>query len=138
MPSTTITISREQRDPLHRLVTQHISGIGDVDMKLSAGDFIAAERLGLEYSEDIRMLDVLDWDPEDERDSFDLTLPPHDLMEALKRLQHDAEDGLSEKEELRARLSALQVRSRRQSSRAASPKWRRAWVKPSRRSSSGS
>jgi hypothetical protein len=106
MPSTTITISREQRDPLHRLVTQHISGIGDVDMKLSAGDFIAAERLGLEYSEDIRMLDVLDWDPEDERDSFDLTLPPHDLMEALKRLQHDAEDGLSEKEELRARLSA--------------------------------
>jgi hypothetical protein len=30
MPSTTIEISREQRQPLHRLVTQHISGIGDV------------------------------------------------------------------------------------------------------------
>jgi len=28
MPSTTIEISREQRQPLHRLVTQHISGIG--------------------------------------------------------------------------------------------------------------
>jgi hypothetical protein len=51
MPSTTITISREQRQPLHRLVTQHISGIGDVDMKLSAGYFAAAESLGLEYSE---------------------------------------------------------------------------------------
>lgn len=111
MPSTTITISREQRDPLHRLVTQHISGIGDVDMKLSAGDFIAAERLGLEYSEDIRMLDDLGWNPEDERQSFDLTLPPHDLMEALKRLRHDAEDGLSEKEEQRAREESDEVKA---------------------------
>lgn len=75
MPSKTITISREQRDPLHRLVTQHISGIGDVDMKLSAGDFAAADRLGLEYSEDIRMLDDLGWNPEDPRQFFDLTLP---------------------------------------------------------------
>jgi hypothetical protein len=117
MPSTTITISREQRDSLHRLVTQHISGIGDVDMKLSAGDFIAAERLGLEYSEDIRMLDDLGWDPEDERDSFDLTLPPHDLMEALKRLRHDAEDGLSEKEEQRAREESDEVKAYFESAR---------------------
>jgi len=117
MPSTTITISREQRDPLHRLVTQHISGIGDVDMKLSAGDFAAAERLGLEYSEDIRMLEDLGWDPADERQSFDLTLPPHDLMEALKRLRHDAEDGLSEKEEQRAREEADEVKAYFESAR---------------------
>jgi arylsulfatase A-like enzyme len=117
MPSTAITISREQRDPLHRLVTQHISGIGDVDMKLSAGDFIAAERLGLEYSEDMRMLDDLGWDPDDERESFDLTLPPHDLMEALKRLRHDAEDGLSEKEEQRAREEADEVKAYFESAR---------------------
>ena len=111
MPNTTITITREQRQPLHRLVTQHISGIGDVDMKLSADDFAAAERLGLEYSEDIRMLNDLGWDPDDERESFDLTLPQHDLMEALKRLRHDAEDGLSEKEEQRAREEADEVKA---------------------------
>jgi hypothetical protein len=117
MPTTTITISREQRDPLHRLVTQHVSGIGDVDMKLSAGDFTTAERLGLEYSEDIRMLNDLGWDPEDERESFDLTLPSHDLMEALKRLRHDAEDGLSEKEEQRAREEADEVKGYFESAR---------------------
>lgn len=117
MPSTTITLSREQRDPLHRLVTQHISGIGDVDMKLSAGDFAAAERLGLEYSEDIRMLDDLGWNPEDARQSFDLTLPPHDLIEALKRLRHDAEDGLSEKEEQRAREESDELKAYFESAR---------------------
>lgn len=117
MPSKTITISREQRDPLHRLVTQHISGIGDVDMKLSAGDFAAAERLGLEYSEDIRKLDDLGWNPEDPRQSFDLTLPPHDLIEALKRLRHDAEDGLAEKEEQRAREESDELKAYFESAR---------------------
>jgi len=45
MPSTTIEISREQRQPLHRLVTQHISGIGDVYPMIEQGDFATAERV---------------------------------------------------------------------------------------------
>jgi hypothetical protein len=46
-------------------------------MKVSAGDFAAAERLGREYREDIRMLNDLGWDPKDERQPFDdLLLPP--------------------------------------------------------------
>ncbi len=53
MPSTTIEISREQRQPLHRLVTQHISGIGDVYLMIERGDFAIAERFGLEFGEDI-------------------------------------------------------------------------------------
>jgi hypothetical protein len=57
------------------------------------------------------MLDDLGWDSEDERQFFDLTLPPHDLMKALKRLRHDAEEGLSEKEELRAREEADEVKA---------------------------
>jgi hypothetical protein len=57
-----------------RLVTQHISGIGDVTMMIEAGKF--AGRFGLEYSEDIRMLDDLGWDLDHARESFDLTLPP--------------------------------------------------------------
>lgn len=94
MPSTTIEISREQRQPLHRLVTQHISGIGDVYLMIEQGDFATAERYGLEYGEDLRMLDDLGWDPDDARDSYPLTLPPDELIEALKRLRQDAEGGL--------------------------------------------
>lgn len=42
MPDTTIEISREQRQPLHRLATQHASGIGDVYLMIEAGDFATA------------------------------------------------------------------------------------------------
>jgi hypothetical protein len=99
MPSTTITIGREQRQTLHRLVTQHMSGIGDVYLMIEAGDFATAERYGLEYGEDLRMLDDLGWDPDDARDSYPLTLPSDELIEALKRLRQDAEGGLNPPED---------------------------------------
>ncbi len=101
MPKTTIEISREQRQPLHRLVTQHISGIGDVHLMIEQRDFATAERFGLEFGEDIRMLDDLGWDPEDARDSYALTQPRHELIEALKRLRLDAEEGLDPPEDER-------------------------------------
>jgi hypothetical protein len=101
MPSTTIEISHEQRRPLHRLVTQHISGIGDVYLMIEHGDFATAERFGLEFGEDIRMLNDLGWDPDDARDSYALTQPRHELIEALKRLRLDAEDGLDAPEDER-------------------------------------
>jgi hypothetical protein len=94
MPSTTIEISHEQRQPLHRLVTQHVSGIGDINLMIEAGDFATAERYGLEYGEDLRMLDDLGWNPGERRDSYALTLPADELIEALKRLRLDAEGGL--------------------------------------------
>lgn len=101
MPSTTIEISREQRQPLHRLVTQHISGIGDVYLMIEHGDFATAERFGLEFGEDIQMLNDLGWNPEDARDTYALTQPRHELIEALKRLRLDAEDGLDAPEDER-------------------------------------
>jgi hypothetical protein len=99
MPSTTIEISHEQRQPLHRLVTQHISGIGDVYLMIEQGDFATAERFGLEFGEDIRMLNDLGWNPDDARDTYALTQPRHELIEALKRLCLDAEDGLDAPED---------------------------------------
>lgn len=101
MPATTITISPEQRQPLHRLVTQHISGIGDVYLMIEQGDFATAERFGLEFGEDIRMLNDLGWNPDDARVSYELTQPRHELIEALKRLRLDAEDGLDPPEDER-------------------------------------
>jgi hypothetical protein len=109
MPSTTIEISREQRQSLHRLVTQHISGIGDVNLMIEQRDFATAERFGLEFGEDIRMLDDLGWDPEDARDSYALTQPCHELIEALKRLRLDAEEGLDPPEDERRKREELNI-----------------------------
>ena len=95
MPSSTATISREQRDALYELVRNHLGGLGDVWIAMEAkGDYATAERLALEFSEDFRLLADLGWDREDSREAVELTMPPEDLMEALKRIRGEAEGWL--------------------------------------------
>jgi hypothetical protein len=97
VPATTITIDRRQRDGLYELVRNHIAGLGDVWVAMEhKSDFATAERLGLEFAEDIRLLQGIGWHPNDGRDTFELTVPIHDLMEALKRLHDEAERVLTE------------------------------------------
>jgi hypothetical protein len=91
LPDTTITIDRGQREALYELVRNHLGGIGDVWIALGQkGDAAAAERLGLEFAEDLRLLQDIGWSERDEREGFELTLPPHDLMKLLQRLQGEA------------------------------------------------
>jgi hypothetical protein len=101
VPSTTITIDREPRQTLHRMVRRHVSGIQDVDLMIKAGDFAAAERHGREFREDVLLLDALGWDPDDSRDTYALTAPPEELIRMLTRLREDAEGGLNPPEEAR-------------------------------------
>lgn len=97
MPSVTATIDREQRDGIYELVRNHLGAIGDVWIALEEnGDYVTAARLGLEFAEDFRLLDDLGWRPSEEREAFELTMPPHDLTELLKRLHGEAERVLSE------------------------------------------
>lgn len=97
MPSTTTTINRDQRDGLYELARNHLGGIGDVWIALEENeDFATAERLGLEFGEDFRLLDDIGWHPSESRESFELTMPPHDLAELLKRLHDEAEKLLVE------------------------------------------
>ncbi len=92
MPSITATIDRDQRDGLYELIRNHLGGIGDVWIALEEnGNFATAERLGIEFGEDFRLLADIGWQPKDDRESFELTMPAHDLMEALKRLHGEAE-----------------------------------------------
>ena len=94
---TTATIDRDQRDGLYELVRNHLGGIGDVWMALEENeDFATAERLGIEFGEDFRLLHDIGWKPREDREAFELTMPPHDLMEALKRLHDEAERVLLE------------------------------------------
>lgn len=91
MPATTITINREQRDGLYELVRNHLGSVGDLFDALERDeDFATAERLGLEFAEDFRLLRDISWGEDDGREGFELTMPPHDLMELLQRLHGEA------------------------------------------------
>jgi len=92
---TTATIDRERRDALYELILDHLSGLGDFWIAIEEKDFAKAERLGIEYGEDLRLMQDLGWAEEDGRESVDLTMPSHDLMELLGRLRGEAESVLT-------------------------------------------
>jgi hypothetical protein len=95
MPGTTITISGAQRDGLYELVRNHLGSVGDLwDALEQRKDFATAARLGLEFGEDFDLLDDIGWDEDERRESFELTMPVHDLTELLKRLHDEAEQVL--------------------------------------------
>lgn len=97
MPDITATIDRHQRDGLYELVRNHLGAISDIWIALEENeDFAVAERLGLEFSEDLRLLADIGWQPREECDTFELTMPALDLMEVLKRLHNEAERVLLE------------------------------------------
>jgi len=109
--TTTLTITADQRGPIYRQVTQHLSGIGDVNDAFERGDFPYAKQLADEFAEDIALLADLGWEPEDGREAFDLRMPAGELMQVLQRLQGEAQAGLGEPGERRAEQEAAQVRS---------------------------
>jgi hypothetical protein len=91
VPETTTTINREQRDGLYELVRNHLGSVGDLWHALEhERDFAKAARLGLEFSEDFELLEDIGWDEDEGRESFELTMPVHDLMEVLRRLHAEA------------------------------------------------
>jgi len=91
MPRSTITIDRDQRVGLYELVRNHLGSVGDLwDALERDNDFATAERLGLEFGEDFRLLEDLGWSEDDGRAEVELTMPIHDLMETLRRLQGEA------------------------------------------------
>lgn len=92
---TTATIDRERRDALYELVLNHVNSVGDLWIAMEERDFAKAERLGIEYGEDLRLMQDLGWVEEDGRESVELTMPPHDLMELLGRLRGEAESVLT-------------------------------------------
>jgi hypothetical protein len=82
MPNVTTTIDRDQRGGLYELVRNHLGAIGDVWIALEEDeDFATAERLGIEFGEDFRLLADIGWRPREEREAFELTMPVHDLMD---------------------------------------------------------
>lgn len=93
----TAMINSDQREGIYELVRNHLGGIGDVWIALEENeDFATAERLGLEFGEDFRLLADIGWKPNEGREEFELTMPPHDLTEVLRWLHEEAEKLLVE------------------------------------------
>lgn len=91
MPATVTTIDRDQRVGLYELVRNHLGSIEDFFVALErTKDFAKAERLGLEFAEDFRLLADIGWAERERRQCFELTMPPHDLTELLRRLRGEA------------------------------------------------
>jgi hypothetical protein len=107
-----LTISAEQGDALRGQIAARLSGIGDVWIAYAAADYEAAERLGLRYSDELRILgDDLGWDRRDEG-PIELTTPPEFLVRALRRLRDAAaaEESALDPERLALRESAQHTR----------------------------
>jgi len=97
MPNVTATIDRHQRDGLYELVRNHLGSVGDLWHALEdEEDFAKAERLGRQLGEDLRLLTDIGWRDKDDRQSFELTMPPQELTHALKRLHDEAAAVLTE------------------------------------------
>jgi hypothetical protein len=102
MPRTTATITGQQRDALYEQVRNHLGALNDVWIAMECNrDFATAERLGIEFGEDFRLLHDLGWDESDSRKVVELTMPREDLIEVLARLGREAEGGLTDSEEER-------------------------------------
>ena len=93
----TATITKVQRDGIYELVRNHLYSIDDLWTAIGRSrDYATAERLGIEFGEDFRLLADIGWRPDEDRAEFELTIPPHDLAETLKRLHDEAEKLLTE------------------------------------------
>lgn len=101
MPST-VKIAAHQRDALYELVRDGLSAVGDIWKVIDRQeDYATAERLATRFGEDFRLLHDLGWNPDDDRETVELTMPPLDLMRVARRLRDDARGGLAGLEEER-------------------------------------
>ena len=84
------TITAAQRDALYDQILDRLSGIGDIEMAIQAERHEDAERIGREYSDDLRLL--LDDLGIGEGDGGPLTLTtsPEVLRRVLPRLRERA------------------------------------------------
>jgi hypothetical protein len=82
-----LTITADQRDALYDQILDRLSGIGDIEVAIESKNYNTAERLGREYSDDLRLLldDLGLGDGNGE--SVELTTPTEVLRRILPRLR---------------------------------------------------
>jgi hypothetical protein len=110
MPRKTIKITGEERDALYDQVRNHLAALGDVFVAMECQkDYATAERLGIEFGEDFRLLQDLGWPEDDDRDRVELTMPYEDLTELMRRLREEAQGGLVDARKEREAVAGANV-----------------------------
>lgn len=83
-----VRISAEQRDVLYECILDRLSGIEDIWLAASTQRYETADRLGREYSDELRLLlEDLGWGEGPEAESIELTTPPDILRRVFGRLR---------------------------------------------------
>lgn len=84
-------ITAGQRDALYGQILDRLSGIGDVWLAASTGNYGTADRLGREYSDELRLVaDDLGWGDGPGEATIELTAPPDVLRRVFGRLREGA------------------------------------------------
>jgi hypothetical protein len=100
-----IAITAEQRNLLCDDILVHLSGIGDIEMAVNKKDYETARRLGLAFSDQLRLMsEDLGWEEEAPAERIELRTPPDVLRRALSRLRDVALGLDASEEEERAEL----------------------------------
>jgi len=81
-----ITIGRGQRDAIYEEIALDLNGLTDLWTEFERGDFERARELRRRFERDMRLLDDLGWEPEQDRDEFELTMDAADLAAAIVHL----------------------------------------------------
>lgn len=104
-----ITITAEQRNLLYDEILDRLSGIDDLRLVIERGDFEAAQRLGVAFSDDLHLVtEDLGWGESAPSETIELKTPPDVLRRSLDRIR-DRVQGLDESDaEQRSELQANQ------------------------------
>jgi hypothetical protein len=86
-----VTISHAQRDAVYDQILDRLSGIEDIWLAASTQRYETADRLGREYSDELRLiLDDLGWGDGPEVEAIELTTAPDVLRRVFGRLRDTA------------------------------------------------
>lgn len=86
------TLDRRERDLLWNEVMLNFTGLGDIVITITNGEWAEAQQLRRRFEDDFRLLDDIGWNPADGREAFELTMPA-DQRERLFRRILDGVDG---------------------------------------------
>lgn len=107
-----LTITAAQRDALYDQILDRLSGIGDIELAIQAKNYDVAERVGREYSDDLRLLlDGLGIG-EGDGEPIELSAPSDVLRRILPRLRQSALNYTASLEPELAEVREVQERNR--------------------------
>lgn len=108
-----VRITAAERDALYEQIVVRLSGIDEVWMAVEAEDYAQAERVGREFSDDLRLIvDDLGWGA-GSSEALELASPPDVLQRVCTRLRGRAEAQRETEEEERAQSRQREEQTQR-------------------------